>query len=283
MPKMTGLGKGLDALFGPTPEEEKVKDDDVLKNLKITEVEPNREQPRKNFNQEALEELAESIKEYGLIQPIVVTEKDGYYCIIAGERRWRACKLAGLDEIPAIVREDDERKNKEIALIENIQREDLNPFEKALGIKNLMESYNLTQEEVAKKLGKGRSTIANSIRVLNLEPRVLELAKQGKISEAHCKLLLAITDPEKQYLTAIDIIERGTTTRELEQTNKEINKKQISKEELKKINILYKDIENTFQGFFGTKVKMAPGKKRGKIIIEYASNDDLERILNIIK
>ena len=283
MPKMTGLGKGLDALFGPTPEEEKVKDDDVLKNLKITEVEPNREQPRKNFNQEALEELAESIKEYGLIQPIVVTEKDGYYCIIAGERRWGACKLAGLEEIPAIVREDDERKNKEIALIENIQREDLNPFEKALGIKNLMESYNLTQEEVAKKLGKGRSTIANSIRVLNLEPRVLELAKQGKISEAHCKLLLAITDPEKQYLTAMDIIERGTTTRELEQTNKEINKKQISKEELKKINILYKDIENTFQGFFGTKVKMAPGKKRGKIIIEYASNDDLERILNIIK
>ena len=283
MPKMTGLGKGLDALFGPTPEEEKIKDDDVLKNLKITEVEPNREQPRKNFNQEALEELADSIKEYGLIQPIVVTEKDGYYCIIAGERRWRACKLAGLEEIPAIVREDDERKNKEIALIENIQREDLNPFEKALGIKNLMESYNLTQEEVAKKLGKGRSTIANSIRVLNLEPRVLELAKQGKISEAHCKLLLAITDPEKQYLTAIDIIERGTTTRELEQTNKEINKKQISKEELKKINILYKDIENTFQGFFGTKVKMAPGKKKGKIIIEYASNDDLERILNIIK
>lgn len=283
MPKMTGLGKGLDALFGPTPEEEKVKDDDVLKNLKITEVEPNREQPRKNFNQEALEELAESIKEYGLIQPIVVTEKDGYYCIIAGERRWRACKLAGLEEIPAIVREDDERKNKEIALIENIQREDLNPFEKALGIKNLMESYNLTQEEVAKKLGKGRSTIANSIRVLNLEPRVLELAKQGKISEAHCKLLLSITDPEKQYLTAIDIIERGITTRELEQTNKKINQKQVSKEELKKINILYKDIENTFQGFFGTKVKMAPGKKRGKIIIEYASNDDLERILNIIK
>ena len=283
MPKMTGLGKGLDALFGPTPEEEKVKDDDVLKNLKITEVEPNREQPRKNFNQEALEELAESIKEYGLIQPIVVTEKDGYYCIIAGERRWRACKLAGLEEIPAIVREDDERKNKEIALIENIQREDLNPFEKALGIKNLMESYNLTQEEVAKKLGKGRSTIANSIRVLNLEPRVLELAKQGKISEAHCKLLLAITDPEKQYLTAIDIIERGTTTRELEQTNKEINKKQISKEELKKINILYKDIENTFQGFFGTKVKLDQGKRKGKIIIEYNGNSDLERILDLLK
>ena len=280
MPKKTGLGKGLDALFGPTPEEEQVKEDDVLKNLKITEVEPNREQPRKNFNQEALEELADSIKEYGLIQPIIVSEKEGYYSIIAGERRWRACKLAGLEEIPAI---DDEKKNKEIALIENIQREDLNPFEKALGIKNLMQSYGLTQEEVAKKLGKSRSTIANSIRVLNLEPRVLEFAKQGKISEAHCKLLLAITDPEKQYLTAVDIIERGTTTRELEQTNKKINKKEVSKEELKKINILYKDIENTFQGFFGTKVKMAPGKKKGKIIIEYASNDDLERILNLMK
>lgn len=150
MAKMTGLGKGLDALFGAVPQEEQMAENDVLKNLKINEVEPNRNQPRKKFDEESLEELANSIKEYGLIQPIVVTEKDGYYCIIAGERRWRACKLAGLEEIPAIVREDDERKNKEIALIENIQREDLNPFEKALGIKNLMESYNLTQEEVAK-------------------------------------------------------------------------------------------------------------------------------------
>lgn len=283
MVKKTGLGKGLDALFGPTPEEEQMQENDVLKNLKITEVEPNREQPRKNFNQEALEELAESIKEYGLIQPIIVTQKDGYYGIIAGERRWRACKLAGLKEIPAIIREDDERKNKEIALIENIQREDLNPFEKAIGIKNLMQTYNLTQEEVAKKLGKSRSSIANSIRVLNLEPRVLEFAKQGKISEAHCKVLLSITDPEKQYLTAVDIIERGTPVRELEQTNKRINKKELSKEELKRVNILYKDIENTFQGFFGTKVKLDPGKKKGKIIIEYTSNDDLERILNLMK
>ena len=191
MPKMTGLGKGLDALFGPVPEEEKQQENDVLKNLKITEVEPNRNQPRKNFNQEALEELAESIKEYGLIQPIIVTQKDGYYSIIAGERRWRACKLAGLKEIPAILREDDEKKNNEIALIENIQREDLNPYEKALGIKNLMDSYGFTQEEIAKKLGKGRSTIANSIRILNLDPRVIELAKQGKLSEGHCKALLA--------------------------------------------------------------------------------------------
>lgn len=283
MPKKTGLGKGLDALFGPTPEEEQIKENDVLRNLKINDVEPNRDQPRKNFKQEALEELAESIKEYGLIQPIVVTEKDGYYCIIAGERRWRACKLAGLEEIPAIIREDDDRKNQEIALIENIQREDLNPFEKALGIKNLMETYDLTQEEVSKKLGKSRSAIANTVRILNLEPRVLEFAKQGKLTEGHCKALLAITDPEKQYMTAVDMIERGTTVRELEQRNKRINKKEVSKEELRRVNVLYRDIENTFQGFFGTKVKLDPGKKKGKIVIEYASNEDLERILNLMK
>lgn len=281
--KKTGLGKGLDALFGPTPEEEQMKENDVLKNLKITEVEPNRDQPRKNFNQEALEELSESIKEYGLIQPIIVTQKDGYYAIIAGERRWRACKLAGLEEIPAIIREDDERKNNEIALIENIQREDLNPFEKALGIKNLMQTYGLTQEEVSKKLGKSRSSIANTVRVLNLEPRVLEFAKQGKLTEGHCKALLSITDPEKQYMTAVNLIERGTTVKELENTNKKINKKTVSREELRKMNVLYNDIENTFQGFFGTKVKLDPGKKKGKIIIEYSSNDDLERILSLMK
>ena len=168
MAKMSGLGKGLDALFGPAPEEEQIKEDDTLKNLKITEVEPNRDQPRKNFDQESLEELAESIKEYGLIQPIVVTKKDGYYSIIAGERRWRASKLAGLTEIPAIIREDDEKINSEISLIENMQREDLNPYEKAVGIRTLIDNYGLTQEEVAKKLGKGRSTIANMVRVLNL-------------------------------------------------------------------------------------------------------------------
>ena len=155
MAKMSGLGKGLDALFGPTPEEEQVQENDVLKNLNVTEVEPNRDQPRKNFNQEALEELAESIKEYGLIQPIVVTKKDGYYGIIAGERRWRASKLAGLTEIPAIIREDNEKVNSEISLIENMQREDLNPYEKALGVRTLIDNYGLTQEEVAKKLGKG--------------------------------------------------------------------------------------------------------------------------------
>lgn len=279
MSKMSGLGKGLDALFGPVPEEEQQQENDKLKNLKITEVEPNRDQARKKFDQEALEELAQSIKEYGLIQPIVVTKKDGYYSIVAGERRWRASKIAGLTEIPAIIREDDEKVNSEISLIENMQREDLNPVEKAMGIKVLMDNYGMSQEEVAKKLGKGRSTIANWTRVLNLEPRVLEMAKEGKITEGHCKALLMITDPEKQYLAAMQLQERGITVRQME----EKSKIKISKEQEKRNHVLYKKIEETFQGFFGSKVRLSPGKRRGKIVIEYTSNDDLERIMGLLK
>ncbi|MCF0126531.1 MAG: ParB/RepB/Spo0J family partition protein [Clostridia bacterium] len=278
MAKMTGLGKGLDALFGPTPIDEQVKESDTLKTLKITEVEPNRNQPRKRFDQDALEELAESIKEYGVIQPIVVSKKEDYYSIIAGERRWRASKLAGLKEIPAIIREDDEKINSEISLIENMQREDLNPVEKALGIKMLMENYGMTQEDVSKKLGKGRSTIANCVRVLNLEPRVLEMAKQGKITEGHCKALLAITDPERQYQTAIQMLERGQTVRQIEKKAKI----KETREEQKRNHILYKSIEDKFQVFFGSKVKLDAGRKRGKIIIEYTSNEDLERIMSLI-
>ena len=278
MAKMTGLGKGLDALFGPVPEEEQPRENDTLKNLKITEVEPNREQARKRFDQDALEELASSIKEYGLIQPIVVTKKDDYYSIVAGERRWRASKIAGLKDIPAIIREDDEKINAEISLIENMQREDLNPIEKATGIKTLMDNYGMSQEEVAQKLGKARSTIANWTRVLNLDPRVLEMVREGKITEGHCKALLAITDPEKQYIAAVHMLERGTTVRQME--NKA--KVKMSKEEENRRHILYKNIEDTFQGFFGYKVKLDPGKRRGKIIIEYTSNDDLERILGLI-
>lgn len=277
MPKMTGLGKGLDALFGPVPEEEQVKENDTLKNLKITEVEPNRDQPRKRFDQEALEELAQSIKEYGLIQPIVVSKKDGYYSIVAGERRWRASKIAGLTEIPAIIREDDERVNTEISLIENMQREDLNPYEKALGIRTLIDNYGLSQEIVAKKLGKSRSTIANWVRVLNLEPRVLEMVKEGKISEGYCKALLMLP-LEKQYETAIQMLERGATVRQVEKKSKV----KETKEEQKRNHILYKNIENTFQSFFGSKVRLDAGRRRGKIIIEYTSNEDLERILDLV-
>ena len=280
MAKNTGLGRGLDALFSmPIADDEKQKAGDELKKLKLIDIEPNREQPRKTFDEDALSELAESIKRYGVIQPIVVTEKAGYYAIIAGERRWRAAKIAGLTEIPALIRDDDARKNKEISLIENMQREDLNPVEKAMGIKTLIENYGMSQEEVAKKIGKGRSTIANWIRVLNLEPRVLEMAKEGKITEGHCKALLAITDPEKQYQTAIQMLERGQTVRQVEKRSKI----KETKEEQKRKHVLYKNIEDTFQGFFGSKVRLDAGKRRGKIIIEYTSNDDLERILDLIK
>lgn len=286
MAKMTGLGKGLDALFGGAPLEEKneeaeiIENEENLRSLKITEVEPNRDQPRKTFKQESLEELAESIKTYGIIQPIVVSKKEGYYSIVAGERRWRAAKLAGLEEIPAIVRDDDEQINKEIALIENIQREDLNPFEKALGIRHLMEKYGLTQEQVAKKLGKSRSSISNTVRVLYLTPDVLELVKQGKLTEGHCKALAGIEDADRQYAAALRMVDRGETVRQAESKNR------IARKEQKvdpRYRYLYEDIEDKFQGFFGTKVKLDQGKRKGKIIIEYNNNEDLERMLNLLK
>ena len=219
MAKKTGLGKGLDALFMNVEidKDEEIKEGEKILVLPINEVEPNRNQPRKRFDEEALDELAESIKRYGLIQPIIVTKKDGYYEIIAGERRWRACKKAGLKEIEVIVREDDERKNKEISLIENIQREDLNAVEKAMGMKVLMEEYSLTQEQISKILGKSRSSIANTVRILNLDKRVLELAKEGKLTEGHCRALLAIQDGDKQLEMALRIIERGDNVREAEQ------------------------------------------------------------------
>ena len=287
MAKMTGLGKGLDALFGGTPIEntneqmqQQPESDENLKSLKITEVEPNREQPRKSFNQESLEELAESIKTYGVIQPIVVSKQEGYYSIIAGERRWRAAKLAGLEEIPAIIREDDEQTNKEIALIENIQREDLNPFEKALGIRHLMEKYGMTQEQVSKKLGKSRSSISNTVRILYLAPDVLELVKQGKLTEGHCKALAGIEDADRQYAAALRMVDRGESVRQAESKNR------LTKKEKKldpRYQYLYEDIEDRFQGFFGTKVKLDQGKRKGRIIIEYSNNEDLERMLSLIK
>ena len=279
--KKTGLGKGLDALFGaPVVEEQIDESKELVQNIKLTEIEPNEEQARKVFNEESIEELAESIKKYGVIQPIIVTKKDNFYQIIAGERRWRASKKAGMSEIPAIIRENDERKNREISLIENIQREDLNPIDKARGIKVLMDEYELTQQQVADILGKSRSSIANSVRILNLDPRVIQFALDGKLTEGHCKSLMSITDNEKQYQLALSMIESGDTVREAEkkiQTRKKMRKKDA------KYEAVFRDIEDTFQGFFGTKVKLDAGPKKGKIIIQYASNEELERILELIK
>lgn len=286
MAKKTGLGKGLNALFAETLEDEveevKVEEKiegEVVQTLKITEVEPNRNQPRKQFDEEALEELADSIKKYGLIQPIVVTKKDGYYQIVAGERRWRASKKAGLSTIQAIVREDDEKKNKEIALIENIQREDLNVVEKAMGIKLLMDEYELTQAQVAEIVGKSRSGVANTLRILNLDERVLELAKKGKLTEGHCRALLAYEDGDKQLLEAMKLIENGRTVRDIERKTQRKKPKKMDQ----KYAAICNDIEDSFQSFFGTKVKVDAGKRSGKIIIQYSTNDDLARILDLIK
>ncbi len=280
MTKKTGLGKGLDALFmNANIETEEKQENEIVKNIKVIEIEPNREQPRRIFKEEAIDELAESIRQYGVIQPIIVTKKGDYYQIIAGERRWRAAKKAGLQEIPAIVRENDVQKNKEIALIENIQREDLNPIEKAIGIKNLMEEYDLTQQNVADILGKARSSIANTVRLLNLDERVIKLAMEGKLTEAHCKVLLSIEDGDKQYEMAVNIIEAGDN---VQQATKKAQAKNISTKE-REYEAVYRDIENRFEGFFGTKVKINAGKKKGKIIIEYNNNDDLERIIDLIK
>ncbi len=286
MAKKTGLGKGLDALFADNnllqdEEENKIKDgEEIVKKIKIIEIEPNRDQPRKIFDNETLEELAESIKKYGVIQPIIVNKKDDYYEIVAGERRWRAAKKAGLTEMPCIVRDDDERRNREIALIENIQREDLNPIDKARGFRQLMDEYGMTQQQLSDTIGISRSGIANTVRILNLDARVIRLAEEGKLTEGHCRSLMAIQDPDKQYQAALKIIEKGETVRDIEQTVK--NQKKAQKID-PKYDAIFRDIEDSFQGFFGTKVKLDAKKRSGRIIINYSSNEDLERILNLIK
>ena len=288
MAKKTGLGKGLDALFADNSTLEDLKSEEkregeVIEKIKIIDIEPNRDQPRRNFDEEAIEELAESIKVYGVIQPIIVTKKDNYYQIVAGERRWRASKKAGLTEMPCIVRDYNERKNKEIALIENIQREDLNPIEKARGFRQLIDEYGLKQQELADIMGMNRSTVTNCLRILNLDPRVIDLAIAGKLTEGHCRSLLAF-EGDKQYQIALQIIETGDTVRDIERKVKnEKNVKKNTKSEQKKYQAIYKDIENRFQGFFGTKVKLDAGIRSGKIIIKYSSNEDLERILDLIE
>lgn len=287
MAKKTGLGKGLDALFADNSilqatENEVVlnEGEELVKSIKLIEIEPNRGQPRKQFNNDSLEELSESIKRYGVIQPIIVNKKDDYYEIVAGERRWRAAKKAGLSEMPCIIRENDERKNKEIALIENIQREDLNPIDKARGFRRLMDEYGMTQQQLSDTLGISRSGIANTVRILNLDERVLKLAEEGKLTEGHCRSLMAIQEPDKQYNAALKIIEKGETVRDIEQTVK--NNKKAQKIDAK-YHAIFRDIEDSFQGFFGTKVKLDAKKRSGRIIIQYSSNEELERMLELIK
>lgn len=284
MAKNSGLGKGLDALFSQSAVLKEMNDNnnagETVKNIKLIDIEPNTEQARKSFSEESINELAQSIETYGVLQPIIVEDKGKFYRIIAGERRWRAAKKAGLDVIPCLVRNESEQKSKEISLIENIQRESLNPIEKALGYKELIENYNLKQQELADRLGVNRTNITNSLRILNLDPRVIELALQGKLSEGHCKSLLTIEDPEVQYQTALTIIEKGGTVRDVERTAK--NKKKLPKRN-RTSEAVYREIEDSFQNFFGTKVKLNAGTRSGKIVIQYSSNEELERILELVR
>ena len=288
-----GLGKGLEALFPSNVDVNALGGDAPLASnekiveMKINEIEPDINQPRKSFDEEKLTELADSIKEHGVLQPIIVTKRENYYQIIAGERRWRASKIAGLKTIPTIVRDYDEKKIREVSLIENIQRENLNPIETAKAIKELMEEHNLTQEQLAKTLGKSRSAIANTVRILNLDERVIELVNEGKLTEGHARSLVAISSPQKQYKLALDIINLDMSVRDAEnlvKEEKEETSKIKKKKQIDKLDIIYKDIENRLKKSLGTKVSFSPKtKSKGKITIEYFSSEELERILEMLE
>lgn len=289
-----GLGKGLDALIPVSGEvksnrrgntvEKKEEGPETL--VKITKVEPNREQPRKNFDEDALNELAESIKQFGLLQPILVQDRKDYYEIIAGERRWRAAKLAGLKEVPVIIKNLTEQEIVEIALIENIQRENLNPIEEAQAYKKLLNEFNLKQEEVAERVSKSRTAVTNSMRLLKLEEEVQQMVVEEKLTTGHARALLGIEDKEKQLEAANKIIAEKLSVRDVEKLVKNINKPAKEKKLQKEANhdFIYQDIEEKLKVSLGTKVSVtAKENGAGKIEIEFYSNEDLERLLDILK
>lgn len=281
--KRTGLGKGLSALI---QDKESVDDliNDISRNdtkvleLDIDKIRPKEDQPRKNFDKESLESLAKSIEENGVLQPLLVTKKDDYYEIIAGERRYRASKIANLKKIPCIVREIDEITASKIALIENIQREDLNPIEEAYGYKRIIDEYNLTQEELAKAIGKSRSYVANIMRLLNLDERVIEFIKNGDLTTGHGKVLLGIKDKDAQYKKALNIIRTNSSVRKTEEL---IDKKKKSKKDKHK-DIYIKEVEERLITNLGTKVTINKTKSKGTIEIEFYNEDDLDRLVELI-
>lgn len=283
MAKKTGLGKGIGSLF---PAEDTLTAENGILELSLNQIEPDANQPRKNFDAEKLEILADSIRQHGLIQPIIVAQ-NGYesYTIIAGERRWRAAKKAGLKKIPAIISSYSEQEKKEITLIENLQREDLNPIEEALGYKDLISIYNLTQEEISQKVGKSRSAVANSMRLLSLEPELQKHLISGEISEGHARAALSLDGFVLREFLINRIIEDGLNVRQAEKLAKDLQKtpaKPRSKE-VSAYDIELERIQSRLETHFGTKVTISHTKKKGKIEIEYYGNEDLERILNILK
>lgn len=275
-----GLGKGLDALFAEEENEQSVLE------VKITEVMPNKNQPRKTFDEEKLESLAESVKEHGIIQPIIVKKTGEFYTIIAGERRWRAAKIAGLKKIPVLVRDFEEVEIREIALIENLQREDLNPIEEALGYRSLMDEYNFTQEQISERLGKSRSAIANSVRLLTLDEYTTDKLIAGEITEGHARCALSVPAGVVREFFVNRIIEDGLNVRQAENLAKDLVKTPAEKQERPKSNAYKIELERISENlaqFLGTKVKLSGNSKKGKIEIEYYGNADLERLLDIIR
>ena len=252
----------------------------------LSQVEPNRAQPRKNFDEDALQELAESVRQYGIIQPLIVQKKDGYYEIIAGERRWRAARIASLKEVPVIIRDYTPREVMEISLIENIQREDLNPIEEAAAFRRLMEEYSLKQDEVAERVSKSRAAIANSVRLLNLDERVQQMVIAEMISTGHARALLALTDPEEQFQTAQRVFDEKLTVRDVEKLVRKKNeapsapvKKQISDA----LAAVYADLSEQMKSTLGTKVSILPkSAQKGRIEIEYYSSDELDRLCTLL-
>lgn len=281
-----GLGKGLDALFQTYDNFEDVSKDSDSKilELKIRDIDPNEDQPRRDFNKDAIYELSKSILEHGVVQPIIVKPNNDRYTIVAGERRWRAARAAGLDKIPVIIRDIDEKEMLEIALIENLQREDLNPMEEAEGINSLIESYGLTQEQVANRLGKSRPAISNSLRLLKLPTKIRTLLIENKITTGHARALLALDDDKDKVEIAKLIVEKSLSVREVEslvkrtKDNRRNNKKKAKQDKPSYII----ELENRMEEILGTKVTIQQGKRKGVIGIEYYSNDDLERILEKI-
>lgn len=310
MAKRTGLGKGLGAIFGDEvmesaaeeqeakhqakskkaqEPEKKEEDSDIGKELmvKVTSIEPNREQPRKDFNEEAMGELTESMKVYGVLQPLLVQKKGDYYEIIAGERRWRAAKLAGLKEVPVVIREYTKQQTMEIALIENVQREDLNPIEEAKAYQRLIQEFELKQEEIAARVGKSRVTITNSMRLLKLDERVQEMLIQNQITGGHARALLTVEDGELQYKLAGKIIAENLSVREIEKIVKSLSKKKNPKEknvEDESLALIFRDLEERMKSAMGTKVSInRKDKNKGRVEIEYYSESELERIVELIE
>ena len=301
-----GLGRGISELIptgDPEPaatkkagksskeenKETKVITKEVEKTLPISEIEPNKNQPRRSFNDDALNELADSIKQFGVIEPIIVVKKGKYYEIIAGERRWRASRMAGLKEVPVIIREYTKQQQVEIALIENLQRENLNPIEEANAYRRLIEEFHLKQDEVADRVSKGRPTITNSLRLLNLSEKVQQMIVEEMLSTGHARCLLQIKDPELQYETAMTVFDRKMSVRETEQYVKKLMTQPAATEETEEkskgndLSSIYKEIEEQLKNVLGTKAKIKSGKKdSGKIEIEYYSTDDMERILHLL-